>query len=89
MLDTFHQTTILGWPLSNIVYLLTLCLVVIVGGVTQAGEGLFGPLRREVARRAFKPAVQACQIVPGKLGGLAGVYGAARAFIDQREQGIV
>ena len=43
----------------------------------------------EVARRAFKPAVQACRIVPGELDGLAGVYGAARAFLDQREQGVV
>lgn len=79
----------LGTGLANLLNIFNPDLVVIVGGVTQAGENLFGPLRREVARRAFKPAVQACQIVPGKLGGLAGVYGAARAFLDQREQGLV
>lgn len=58
-------------------------IVVICGGVTLAGEGLFGPLRQEVARRAFRPAVDACQIVPGALVPSAGVYGAARAFLEQ------
>jgi len=58
-------------------------VVVICGGVTLAGEHLFAPLRREVARRAFKPAVTACRIVPGELVGTAGVYGAAKVFIDR------
>jgi glucokinase len=79
----------LGAGLANLLNIFNPDLVVIVGGVTQAGEALFEPLRREVARRAFKPAVQACAIVPGTLHGLAGVYGAARAFIMQREQGLV
>ena len=39
MLETFNQTTLLGWPLSNIVYLLTLCLVVIVGGMSGMAAG--------------------------------------------------
>jgi glucokinase len=51
--------------------------------VTLAGDHLFVPLRREVSRRAFKPAVAACRIVPGELAGTAGVYGAAKAFLDQ------
>lgn len=59
-------------------------VVVICGGVTLAGEGLFGPLRQEVTRRAFRPAVEACRIVPGELVHSAGVYGAARAFLEQR-----
>jgi glucokinase len=58
-------------------------VVVVCGGVTLAGEHLFVPLRREVARRAFKPAVTACRIVPGELVGTAGVYGAAKVFLDQ------
>jgi hypothetical protein len=33
--------------------------------VTLAGDHLFIPLRRETARRAFKPAVSACRFVPG------------------------
>ncbi|HEX6669940.1 MAG TPA: ROK family protein, partial [Gemmatimonadales bacterium] len=57
-------------------------VVVVCGGVTLAGDHLFVPLRREVARRAFKPAVAACRIVPGELVGTAGVYGAAKTFLD-------
>jgi glucokinase len=62
-------------------------VVVVCGGVTLAGDHLFVPLRREVARRAFKPAVTACRIVPGELVGTAGVYGAARVFLDARQGG--
>ena len=46
----------------------------------RAGDSLFLPLRQEVARRAFRPAVAACRIVPGALGDAAGVYGAAESF---------
>ncbi|HRP07410.1 MAG TPA: ROK family protein, partial [Gemmatimonadales bacterium] len=61
-------------------------IFVIVGGVTQAGEALFEPLRREVVRRAFRPAVESCRIVPGELEGHAGIFGAARAFINARPE---
>jgi glucokinase len=56
---------------------------VLAGGVTQAGEALFEPLRAEVRRRAFKPAVDACRIVPGALEGNAGVVGAVATFVQQ------
>lgn len=84
--ETAHY---LGAGLANLLNIFNPDRVVIVGGVTQAGDWLFEPLRRDVARRAFKPAVQACEIVPGQLDGLAGVYGAAKAFLDQRAAGIV
>ena len=70
----------LGAGIANIVNVLNPEVVVVTGGVTKAGERLFGPLRTEVARRAFKPAVAACRIVPGALPGTAGVYGAVAAF---------
>src|SRR5437899_668834 len=54
-----------------------------VGG-TQAGDALFQPLRAEVRRRAFKPAVQACRIVPGALPLSAGVVGAIATFKMQK-----
>jgi glucokinase len=56
--------------------------------VTQAGERLFAPLRLEVNRRAFKPAVDACRIVPGVLPGTAGVYGAVASYKVQRWGGV-
>lgn len=74
----------LGAGVANLVNIFNPEVVVVCGGVTLAGDGLFGPLRHEVARRAFKPAVSACRIVPGELVHTAGVYGAARAFLEQR-----
>jgi glucokinase len=78
----------LGTGVANIVNILNPEVVVITGGVTQAGERLFGPLRAEVKRRAFQPAVEACRIVPGTLTGTAGVYGAVAAFQVQRWGGV-
>jgi glucokinase len=54
--------------------------VVIAGGVIRAGDALLTPLRTEVRRRAFKPAVEACRIVPAELPGTAGVVGAVAVF---------
>ena len=46
----------LGVGLANLVNTLNPEMIVIVGGVTRAGEHLFGPLRSEVRRRAFMTA---------------------------------
>ena len=73
----------LGVGIANLLNILNPEVAVICGGVTKAGDHLFIPLRREVARRAFRPAVEACRIVPGALPGTAGVVGAARAWLDQ------
>lgn len=74
----------LGAGVATLVNIFNPEVVVVCGGVTLAGEGLFSPLRQEVARRAFRPAVAACRIVPGELVASAGVFGAARAFLEQR-----
>jgi len=74
----------LGAGIANVVNMLNPEVVVVTGGVTKAGDRLFGPLRTEVARRAFRPAVAACRIVPGALPGVAGVYGAVASFKVQR-----
>jgi glucokinase len=73
----------LGIGVANMINIFNPEIVVIFGGVTRAGDHLFVPLRREVAKRAFKPAVAVCRIVPAELTGTAGVYGAARSFLDQ------
>ncbi len=77
----------LGAGVANLVNIFNPEIVVICGGVTLAGERLFGPLRQEVARRAFKPAVQACRIMPGELTGTAGVIGAAASFLQLHGDG--
>lgn len=71
----------LGAGVANVLNIFNPEVVVICGGVTLAGDRLFVPLRSEVKRRAFKPAVDVCRIVPGELTGTAGVYGAAAVFM--------
>jgi len=84
--DAFAQEVVretarfLGTGVANLVNIFNPDTVVVLGGVTAAGERLFGPLREEVKRRAFKPAVEHCRIVPGELPGTAGVVGAAATF---------
>ena len=85
-LDVVNETAkILGAGVANIINTFNPDVVVICGGVTQAGDTLFAPLRREVSQRAFKSSVQHCRIVPGELPGTAGVYGAAAVFLDRRK----
>jgi glucokinase len=74
----------LGTGIANLLNIFNPEVVVIAGGVTQAGDALFEPLRAEVRRRAFKPAVAACRIVPGELPGTAGVAGAIAAFLAEQ-----
>jgi glucokinase len=77
----------LGAGVANILNIFNPQVVVICGGVTRAGDQLFLPLNSEVKRRAFKPAVSACRIVPGQLTGTAGVYGAAAVFARRTWEG--
>jgi glucokinase len=82
-LDVVRETSrFLGAGVANLLNIFNPDVVVICGGVTQAGETLFAPLRREVVKRAFKPAVEACEIVPGVLVA-AGVVGAVAAYKQQ------
>ncbi len=70
----------LGVGIANLINILNPDVIVIAGGVTRAGDHLFVPLRKEVRRRAFRSAVDACQIVPAALPETAGVIGAAGIF---------
>jgi glucokinase len=81
--ELVHQTAqFLGAGVANLVNVFNPEVVVVCGGVTRAGDLLFVPLRREVARRAFKPAVQAVRIVAQQLEA-PGVFGAARVFLER------
>ena len=70
----------LGTGLANLINILNPEMIVVSGGVTRAGKHLFDPLRREVRKRAFRPAAEACRIVSSELGGMAGVIGAAATY---------
>ena len=82
--DVVRETArFLGAGLGALLNVLNPEVVVLAGGVVNAGDALFVPLRAEVRRRAFAPAVDACRIVPGALGGSAGAVGAVAAFKAQ------
>lgn len=73
----------LGIGVANLLNAFNPEVVVLAGGVTHAGDALFEPMRAEVRRRAFKPAVDACRIVPGILPN-AGVIGAIATFAQRQ-----
>ena len=57
-------------------------LVVLGGGVAQAGPLLFDPLRAALARYAGLEFINGLQVLPAQLGGDAGLVGAARLVPD-------
>lgn len=75
---------VLAVGIANLLNALNPDGVVIAGGVTRAGDLLFGPLGKEVRRRAFRSAVDACRILPAALPDTAGVIGAAGVFKRER-----
>ncbi len=67
----------LGIAIANIANILNPEMVVLVGGITNEGDKLLIPLKKEVAKRTFYSNYKSLEIVIGKLGGNAGVLGAA------------
>ncbi len=85
-LEVIRETAhFLGGAVANLLNIFNPDTVVICGGVTLAGDHLFEPLKSQVMRRAFRPAVLACRIVPGALPGTAGVFGAVLSFRAQTQ----
>lgn len=83
-LEVVRETArLLGAGIANLLNIFNPEVVVLAGGVTQAGAALFEPMRAEVRRRAFKPAVDACRIVAGSLEGKAGAIGAVATFAQR------
>jgi glucokinase len=60
--------------------------VVIGGGIAQAGEGLFGPLRAQLDQFEWRPGGHRVAILPAQLGEWAGAYGAARLGLQWEER---
>ena len=80
-LDVVKETArFLGAGVANLLNVFNPDVIVIAGGVTDAGDALFEPMRAEARRRAFRAAFDACRIVPGSLKGTAGVVGAVAIF---------
>ncbi len=68
--------TWLGIALAGCCNLINPRLVVVGGGVAEAGELLLGPARCEIARRTMSVPRAMVDVVTGELGAMAGVIGA-------------
>jgi len=58
----------IGTGVANVINLLNIELVVLGGGVMDAGALILNPIIQEVKRRAFQPCFEATEIVAAKLG---------------------
>jgi len=67
----------IGVGLASVVNLLNPEKIIIGGGVADAGEVLFNPIRETIAKRAMPIQASAVEIVPAGLGNSAGVIGAS------------
>ncbi|MGL4759886.1 MAG: ROK family protein [Sarcina sp.] len=66
----------LGIGIANVITMLDPAMVIIGGGVSNAGPAIFEKVREVVKRRNFKVMSDNCEIVHAKLGTDAGVLGA-------------
>lgn len=73
----------LGIALAAVINLLNVEMVVMGGGVMDAGDLVLKPTIKETRRRAFPPSFNSCEIVIAKLGATAGMIGAALLARDQ------
>jgi glucokinase len=74
--------TALGTALASTAALLDISLVVIGGGLAQAGELLFGPTRSALAEFARMEFTRQLAVVPAGLGQHAGLVGAAALVLE-------
>lgn len=73
----------LGIALAAVINLLNVEMVVMGGGVMEAGDLILKPTIKETRRRAFPPSFNSCEIVIASLGASAGMIGAALLARDQ------
>lgn len=76
----------MGIAVANAINILNPDKVVIGGGIAQAGDLIFGPIRRSVEVNALYAPLQVCQILPAELGDDAGVLGGAAMVLQKMEQ---
>ena len=86
-LETFEETGYyVGLGIASIVNLLNPQMVVVGGGVSQAGDLILEPIRRAARANAIKTMIDVCPIVPAELGDDAGIYGGASLVLDAIER---
>lgn len=72
----------IGAMLTSIVWLLNPDSIVIGGGIAQAGDLLFVPIRRVISERTMPVFYEKLEIVPAMLGNDAGIIGSAALALE-------
>ena len=82
-LEVFEETGYyLGLCVTNLIDLLNPEMVVIGGGIAQAGDIILDPIRRTVTATAIRSLAKSCRIVPAELGDNAGIFGGAAIILQ-------
>lgn len=77
-LEVFKEMgTLIGVALATILNILDYRLVIVGGGVANAGKPLFDAMNESTRSRVLAPMREEVQVVPAKLGNHAGILGAA------------
>lgn len=76
--EVMHETgRILGFGLANVINMLNPEIIIVGGGMSAAGDRLLNTVRDTTHKHALQLSNQACKIQQAKLGGSAGMIGAA------------
>lgn len=83
-IEVFEETGYyLGLGVANLINLLNPEMVVIGGGIAQAGDLILEPIRRSAYACAIRSLSRSCQIVPAELGDNAGIMGAVALVLQK------
>ncbi len=86
-LEVFEETGYyVGLCVANLINLLNPEMIVIGGGVAQAGELILAPIRRTAYACAIRSLSRTCEIVPAELGDNAGIMGAVALVLQKQGQ---
>ncbi len=83
-IETMSETGYyIGLGVSNLINILSPEVVIIGGGISQAGNVLWGPILRTVHAHALTESRKACRVIPAELGDDAGVMGGVAMVIQE------
>ena len=82
-IEVFEETGyFLGLCVVNLINVLNPEMIVIGGGIAQAGELILAPIRRTALSCSIRYLSQGCRIVPADLGDNAGIFGGAALVLQ-------
>lgn len=87
-IEVFEETGhLLGLCAANLINILNPQMIVIGGGIAQAGDLILEPIRRTAYACAIRSLSQSCSIVAADLGDNAGILGGAARVLHEVDNG--